>query len=297
MTRSICWGLSLLLVVFTTARAESILDDQFIMYDPDLSVSVLEDRGTAPCILETAGFDSFVCGPQQLPGSIRPYMGGGSDALGTFYRIRFKRVPAAPTWCENEPGISEVYDIERITPVATEVVARVPSCVRLDPPRPDPCCQNTRVFNLAVDAANGVIYMGTQSWISGSPNLGIVTIQGLPNLLDIILSYQPPSTLSFNVPVRPEGLAGSDSFSLYHGDVRNAGSLSSAVPLDCLVPDDRTPIPGEILTVPDTTPTPAAGEIAYFLVAANHQGQRRAGRQSAGGVLQGRDASQLPACK
>jgi hypothetical protein len=35
-----------------------------------------------------------------------------------------------------------------------------------------------------------------------------------PTLLDIILSYQPPSTLSFKVPVRPEGLPGADSFAV-----------------------------------------------------------------------------------
>jgi hypothetical protein len=53
----------------------------------------------------------------------------------------------------------------------------------------------------------------------------------VPPLLDIILSYQPPSTLSFNVPVRPEGMPGADSFSVYAGDVRAAADLSQATPL------------------------------------------------------------------
>ncbi|MGH9870529.1 MAG: hypothetical protein ACREAA_20525 [Candidatus Polarisedimenticolia bacterium] len=51
---------------------------------------------------------------------------------------------------------------------------------------------------------------------------GIIRISGLPTLLDIILSYQPPSTLSFNVPVRPEGLPGADSFAVYAGDLSQA---------------------------------------------------------------------------
>jgi len=148
---------------------------------------------------------------------------------------------------------------------------------------------------MEVDAINGRIYIATESWISGNPILGTVVMEGLPNLLDIILSYQPPSTLSFNVPVRPEGLAGSDSFSVYHGDA-DTGDLGQAEALDCTVPDGRVPIPGEILAVPDTTPIPLVGEVTYFLVAANHQGQRRAGRKSTAGILQGRDSSRLPAC-
>lgn len=112
-----------------------------------------------------------------------------------------------------------------------------------------------------------------------------------------MLPYQPPSTLSFNVPVRPEGLPGADSFSVYSGDVRTAADLSQAVPLQCTVPSGRAPAPGEHLTVPDTLPAPPPGESRYYLAAVNYQGQRRAGRSSVNGILQGRNAAALAGCQ
>ena len=72
--------------------------------------------------------------------------------------------------------------------------------------------------------------------------------------------------------------------------------LSQASPLGCGVPSGRTPVPGEHLSVADTTAVPQPGEAMYFLVAAEYQGQTRAGRQSVGGVLQGRDASTIDGC-
>jgi len=125
----------------------------------------------------------------------------------------------------------------------------------------------------------------------------IVEVAGLPSVFDILLSYQPPSTLSFNVPVRPEGLPGADSFSVYHGDVRTASNLSQATPFECTVPAGRPPVPGEHLTVADPLPDPAPGDARYYVAAVSYQGQRRAGRTSMSGVLQGRKAAALVSCQ
>ena len=58
----------------------------------------------------------------------------------------------------------------------------------------------------------------------------------------------------------------------------------------------RAPVAGEHLIVPDPLPDPALGDARYYLAAVNHQGQRRAGRTSMSGVLQGRNAGGLQAC-
>lgn len=156
-------------------------------------------------------------------------------------------------------------------------------------------------LSFGIDSINGILYASVQLY-NASPGGGsslqerIVQITGLPTVLDIILSYQPPSTLSFNVPVYPEALPGADSFSVYSGDVATASDLSQASPLECTVPPDRLPVPGGQLSVPDTLPDPVPGDARYYLAAVNYQGQRRAGRQSVNGVLQGRNATALPGC-
>ncbi len=153
-----------------------------------------------------------------------------------------------------------------------------------------------------IDAVNGLAIIHANSFLYANGGnhyetiREVIEVSGLPRLLDVVLSYQPPASLSFNAPARPEGLSGADTYSVYSGNVAAASSLASALPLDCTVPDGRAPIPGEILTVPDTTPTPPPGEVTYFLVAANYQGQRRAGRKSMGGMLRGRDPANLAAC-
>jgi hypothetical protein len=119
----------------------------------------------------------------------------------------------------------------------------------------------------------------------------------LPTLLDIILSYQPPSTLSFHVPVRPEGLPGADSFAVYAGDIDAVSDLAQAQPLQCTVPTGRPPEPGEQLIVPDTLPVPAVGAGKYYVAAVRHGAQIRAGRSSMGGQLRGRNAARLAGCQ
>jgi hypothetical protein len=99
------------------------------------------------------------------------------------------------------------------------------------------------------------------------------------------------------VPVRPEGLPGADSFSVYAGDVRTAADLSQATMLECSVPVGRVPIPGEHLSVGDTLPDPVVGAGRYYVAAVKHGAQIRAGRSMIGGVLQGRNAAVLAGCQ
>lgn len=153
---------------------------------------------------------------------------------------------------------------------------------------------------LGIDMANGLYYLNVHvthaANSTGISRRFLVEVKGLPSLLDIILSYQPPSTLSFNVPVRPEGLPGADSFSVYSGNVRTASDLSQATPLQCTVPAGRPPVPGEHLTVLDPLPDPAMGDARYYVASVNHQSDRRAGRTSINGVMQGRNAGALAGC-
>ncbi|MGH9870526.1 MAG: hypothetical protein ACREAA_20510 [Candidatus Polarisedimenticolia bacterium] len=98
------------------------------------------------------------------------------------------------------------------------------------------------------------------------------------------------------MPVRPEGLPGADSFSVYAGDLASVSDLSQASPLQCTVPAGRPPAPGEQLTVADTLPDPGVGGGRYYLAAVRHGAQIRAGRSSMGGQLQGRIGAVLPGC-
>jgi hypothetical protein len=157
--------------------------------------------------------------------------------------------------------------------------------------------------SIALDAINGDLYVNAEvihSAASAGQAIGYfhVKISGLPTLLDIILSYQPPSTLSFNVPVRPEGLPGADSFSVYSGDLDTVSDLAQATPLQCTVPAGRPPVPGEHLAVADTLPDPSPGAGRYYVTAVRDGDLIRAGRSTIGGVMQGRNAAAMPsACQ
>ena len=50
------------------------------------------------------------------------------------------------------------------------------------------------------------------------------------------------------------------------------------------------------LTVDDTLPALALDQGRYYVTAVTHQGQRRYGRKSGGGILTGRDPALLPGC-
>ena len=108
------------------------------------------------------------------------------------------------------------------------------------------------------------------------------------------MSYDPAGMMSFRIPVLPEGLPTGDFFDIYSGDLATLPDLSLASPLAC---DAGFGLgPGDLVTVNDTLPDPAVGTGRYYLAAVTSGVERRAGREQLNGVLQGRDASALPAC-
>ena len=125
-------------------------------------------------------------------------------------------------------------------------------------------------------------------------HLGLVRISGLPALLDIVESYQPPGSIAFRVPTLPEGLPTGSQLDVYTGNPADLPDLSLALPMACDVAPGLAP--GSMVVVPDSLPPPAAGQVRYYVTTVTSGADRRAGRQSIGGVLSGRDADALPAC-
>jgi len=305
-------GLCVLIGATSLVAAQEFAADQFIPLLPGITASVVQEVGpdacgySAPRTVAT----SFACMALAVSNNEPLASGGGMDATGALYQIRERPTTAE----ENNLPLAysgKMFEIERRTASGVELVAQVPEfrelCHYFGPPECTPGClggdivQMTRPVYLTADQVNGDLLLVVQSRKTcGSITFGngyaMVKLSGLPSLLDIILSYQPPSTLSFNVPVRPEGLVGADSFSVYAGDVSTVADLSQATPLQCIVPAGRPPVPGEQLMVPDPLPDPALGDARYYLAAVNHQGQRRAGRTAMNGVVQGRNAAALAGC-
>lgn len=155
---------------------------------------------------------------------------------------------------------------------------------------------------IVFDAVNGRLLIPVRSLCSPCGNPGYVeqrvifVISGFAPLFEILQSYTPqPSALSFHVPVRPEGMAGSDSFDTYWGPLTKPLDFTQAHPLQCNYPA-AAPHVGDYLTVPDTVPTPAPSQGVYYFTSATYQGATRYGRKTTAGHLTGRDPALLPAC-
>ena len=115
-------------------------------------------------------------------------------------------------------------------------------------------------------------------------------------MFDILQTYTPTSgPISFRVPYMPEGFQHADFFDTYYGDLATVGDWSKVQPLQCGYPA-TAPAVGDYLTVEDTPLPLESGQGRYFVTAVTHQGQRRYGRKSSGGVLTGRDPAVLPGC-
>ncbi len=154
-----------------------------------------------------------------------------------------------------------------------------------------------------VDATNGTMLIGllgscfsTACVAQGdtTDHMALIRISGLPTLFDLQLTYVPSGAIAFNVPARPEGLAGADRFDVYHGDAASLPDLSLARSLACDVAPGA--LPGMIVQVTDTLPDPAAGRLRYYLVTVTDDAARRAGRRWTGPAPTGRPASLLPDC-
>jgi hypothetical protein len=186
-----------------------------------------------------------------------------------------------------------------------ELVLDIPRVVNSLTPEGYPHQDSANVMQgWSFDSVNGVLYIAlTHGWstdpggttVSGGGR-GVIRVSGFATVADIMLSYEPTAgLLSFRTPRYPEGLPAADYFDTYYGDLATVGDWSQAQPLQCGYPA-TPPQAGDYFEVADTLPAPAPGSGRYYVTAVTHQGTRRFGRQSNGGVLSGRDARTLPPC-
>lgn len=202
----------------------------------------------------------------------------GDDVAGTYFDV-YRRLAGTVT----DEHILRIT--ERAEPIPTEV---------------------TKIFAAGrwqVDVARGEILFNLRGSCQTAlcvgqgdikEHLALVRVTGLPSLLDVALTYEPGSTLSFRIPALPEGLPTGDFFDLYAGAVATLPDLSQAQVVACDVANGLSP--GDTVVMTDTLPEPPAWEPRYYLVAVTSGAERRAGREQIDGVLQGRDATGLPWC-
>ncbi len=150
------------------------------------------------------------------------------------------------------------------------------------------------IFNMGGSCRDSFTADDVTCWDPPHRGSGARAIRGFTTILDLFDSFTPAG-VGITVPVRPEGLRGSETFDTYMGEVTRPLNLSHAQPLRCAYPA-QPPQPGDWLTIPDP-PRPAPGHATYVLTAVTYGGERRAGRKTgASGRLVGRDASVLPQC-
>ena len=90
----------------------------------------------------------------------------------------------------------------------------------------------------------------------------LLTISGLPKMFDTLLTFVPPGqTISLLTPAYPDGFRSADSFQLWAGDVRTLPDWSRATAVSCVAA--APPQPGQLVSVADTLPDPAAGQARY----------------------------------
>ena len=155
------------------------------------------------------------------------------------------------------------------------------------------------LFNFLFDKERGRMIVSGQVVSSRSNYVTIkwlLALEGFPTTFEILQTFTPTaSELSFRAPYMPEGHQFADRFDTYVGDLATVGDWSQLQPLQCAYPV-AAPSVGDYLTVADTTPTPTLGQGLYFVTAATFQGETRFGRRSIGGVLSGRNPTELPLC-
>jgi len=215
----------------------------------------------------------------------------GVDAVGNRYSV-IEAIETLGTYLDvyrRPAGTNFNNRIARITKNVEEVVG-----------------QPTKLFAVGkweIDITNGILLLGlkgecfTITCVGDNDtveHLGVIRITGLPALMDVIESYQPPSMLSFNLPRHPEGLPQGDRYDVYQGNVAGLPDFSLAQPLACDVAAGKAV--GDRVEVTDPLPDPATGETRYYLTAVSSGIDQRAGRTRLAGNLMGRAASSLPPC-
>lgn len=269
------------------AAAFSLLDE-VIVIDPNLTAELVWEMTDTKtyCQSSPPNLDRLAC-QEILPDEFSI----GVDASGNRYGMIVKVEPLGTFFdiYRRPAGTSFNHHIVRVTK-RVELVVGQP--IKMFP-----------VGSWEVDVTNGVLLIGLKGECFTAAcslandtveHLAVVRITGLPALLDVFESYQPPSSLSFNLPVHPEGLPSGDRYDVYHGDLASLPDLSQAQSLACDVAAGKNV--GERVEVADTLPDPAAGEARYYLTAISSGIEKRAGRTRQGGGLTGRSAASLPPC-
>lgn len=204
------------------------------------------------------------------------------------------------------PGAGKRWEVLRFDGIAQESLGYI--ATRCNNPPGDGSDVITPLKGLAFDPTLGRLYLllrthcgGSSCSVSGGPvpsyyGRWIAAISGFTTTFEILQTYTPASgPISFRVPYMPEGFPAADYFDTYYGDLATVGDWSQAQPLQCGYPA-TVPSVGDYLEVADPLPNPEPGHGRYYVTAVTHQGQRRYGRKSSGGVLSGRDPAVLPTC-
>lgn len=187
-----------------------------------------------------------------------------------------------------------LYEIWQAKPDGSmRLIAHIPKTRHVDGNRYD----EVELQWVGSDPTNGLLYvrMNTRPLPDFVYPDGIETfrIRGLPTLFEIFESYVPAeSSLGFTVPVMPEGMRSAERFDVYAGDLKAPIDFAKAAPIAC----DLTGGVGELVKASDALPNPPRGQGFWYLTAATHDGERRAGRARTNGHIHGRDSSRLPAC-
>jgi len=185
----------------------------------------------------------------------------------------------------------------------TENVASLYRQRCLDPPACSVGAYYSRATPFFMDVTNGRILMIASADIRSKPydqpidyRVGILEISGLPQMFDTLLAFVPSGqTLSVLTPAHPDGFRSVDSLQLWAGDVRTLPDWSQAMAVSCAAA--ATPMPGQLVSVADTWPDPAAGQARYYLVASKNVAQRRLGRRYVNDAFSARDPATLPVCQ
>jgi hypothetical protein len=154
---------------------------------------------------------------------------------------------------------------------------------------------------LSVDVTNGRILLPISAEffsnnIEYARSVGLMEIDGLPTLFDTLLTFVPAQpALNILTPAMPDGFRLADSLQVWTGNVRSMPDWSQAQPLACM--GAQNPVPGQLVSVPDTLPDPAVGEGRYYLVASQNGADRRLGRQYVSGAFSARQPAGLPVCQ
>jgi hypothetical protein len=151
------------------------------------------------------------------------------------------------------------------------------------------------------DVTNGELYLFVDAYESQSGQAvrgesGLVVVSGFTRMFDTLLTFIPgQQSLNILTPANPDGFRSADSMQVWTGDVRSMSDWSQAQPLACSAA--TSPLPGQVVTVPDALPDPAVGRGRYYLVASQSGSDRRLGRQYVNGAFSARTPSGLPVCQ